>query len=367
MSIQTSVTQFLLGSDPRLARMLGYWAGTCVLYSLCMLLLLLQVRNGTAEAEGARILIWFGVIGVLFFFGLVRVSIGMGIAPAQLAVLQALFAIACDVGAYMVTGPVRGAALMLLLVTIVFCTFSLRPRHTLLLCATALATIGAAMAWMVANDPVRFPLNVEAMNFALAACSLVSVTVLTGEMSKLRARLKRQKEALESALGTIRKLATIDELTSLANRRHMNEVLHAEERRQNPVGKPICIALLDLDFFKSVNDLYGHDGGDTVLRTFADAARAELRNGDILARWGGEEFLLLLPDTDLAQAELVLERIAGRVEATGVPALDYKLRITFSAGVVQRREQEPFAETITRADKAMYLAKTTGRDRIVLA
>ena len=102
---------------------------------------------------------------------------------------------------------------------------------------------------------------------------------------------------------TIRTLATMDELTSLANRRHMNEVLGAEERRKGMPSRRVCIALLDIDFFKNINDRYGHAGGDAVLRTFAAAARAELRANDVLARWGGEEFLLLLPDTGLTGSD----------------------------------------------------------------
>ncbi|MGZ8304506.1 MAG: GGDEF domain-containing protein, partial [Telluria sp.] len=169
---------------------------------------------------------------------------------------------------------------------------------------------------------------------------------------------------LLAAMTTIRNLATLDELTSLANRRHMNEVLVEQERRQEAAGVHTCIVLIDLDFFKSVNDRYGHAAGDAVLRAFSTAARAELRSQDVLARWGGEEFLLLLPGTALAQAILVVERMAERVAAAPMTEVASDLRVTFSAGLAQRLHGEPFAETITRADKALYNAKSTGRNRI---
>ncbi|WP_223467542.1 GGDEF domain-containing protein [Massilia soli] len=356
--------RLLLGSDPRLPRMLGYWAATCLLYIIGGILLLLSVRAGAADQRSALIVVAMGSAGVTAFALLVRASAALGIAPSTLAIWQAMYAMAINVGAYVVTGPLRGVYLIFLLVVMVFCAFSLRPRHTMLLCTYALGMLGATMLWLVATYPATYPAYVEGVHFASAACALVSVTLLTGEMSKLRLRLKRQKEDLVAAMTTIGKLATLDELTSLANRRHMNELLVAQERRLEPAGEPTCIALIDLDFFKSVNDRYGHAAGDAVLRRFSEAARSELRAQDVLARWGGEEFLLLLAGTPLAQAVTVVERMAARVAAAPVTVAGSDVHITFSAGLAERRHGEPFADTITRADKALYSAKSNGRNQI---
>jgi diguanylate cyclase (GGDEF)-like protein len=355
----------LLSSDPRLRRLLGYWAGSGIFYVLCLIVLQLQVRNGNASPHGSMVLSWIGMLGVLAFFGLVRASQALHITPRQLAVLQALFAIFCNIGTYAVIGPIRGATLMVMLVVMVFCTFSLRPRATFGLCATTVVAYGITMYWLAATDPLRFPPNVERMHFAILSSSLIAVTVLTGELSRLRSSLKQQKQELMAALGRIRTLATVDELTSLANRRHMNEVLSAAERRQATPDQPLCIALIDIDFFKNVNDRFGHDGGDSVLRTFAAAARAELRAGDVLARWGGEEFLLMLPETDASEGQLVMRRMAERVRSITIPGMDRD--VTFSAGLVQRQGAEPFADTISRADKAMYQAKASGRNKVITA
>jgi diguanylate cyclase (GGDEF)-like protein len=363
--LRPELARLVIGTDPRLRRMLRYWAATGVFYTVCMILMFVQIDNGTADREAGTFLIWFGMSSVLGCYLLIRASKALRILPWQLAVLQALIALGCNVAAYSLSGPIRGASLMLLLVVIVFCTFSLRPRETLALCAMAICALGGTMAWMVIHDPLRYPLEVEAVHFGLATSSLLAVAVLTGEMSKLRARLKQQKEGLLAAVATIRTLATIDELTSLANRRHMNEVLGAEERREAARRQPVCIALLDIDFFKSVNDRYGHAGGDAVLRTFAETVRAELRAGDVLARWGGEEFLLMLPDTGLSAATLVLRRMAERVGAMRIPELDRELTITFSAGLAERSGGEPFADTISRADRARYIAKSSGRNQVI--
>lgn len=364
MAPASRIRRLLLGSDPRLARMLSYWAATGLLYLIGGILMVLQVRAGTADHRYAMLLVAIGGAGVATFALLVRASGVLRIAPSTLAVWQALFAIACNIGAYVVTGPLRGVYLIFLLVVMVFCAFSLRPRHTMLLCAYALGMLGATMLWVVAAYPASYPAYVEGVHFASAACALISVTLLTGEMSKLRLRLKQQKEDLLAAMATIRKLATLDELTSLANRRHMNEVLVEQERRHDSAGQHTCIALIDLDFFKSVNDRFGHAAGDAVLRAFSNAARSELRAQDVLARWGGEEFLLLLPGTPLDQAILVVERMAERVAAAPVAEVSGELRITFSAGLARRLHDEPFAETITRADMALYNAKSAGRNRI---
>ena len=365
--MQPRVIDLVLGTDLKLRRMLRYWAATGLFYLVTILILLHQGDSNAPMARWAHPAAWFAIGGVLLFFALVRFSQQLGIPPWVLALAQGVFAMTCTVCAYVLTGPIRGATLVILQVVIVFCIFSLRPRAILGLCAYTIALLGAAMVLMVRIDPQAFPANIELSHFYLSSAALVAVTVLTGEMAKLRARLKKKKEDLMEAVATIRTLATVDELTSLANRRHMNEVLQSEERRAPRPGERICIALIDIDHFKRVNDRYGHNGGDAVLRTFAAAARAELRAADVLARWGGEEFLLLLPDTDLHEAQRVLRRMAERVGAIRVPDLDVAMRITFSGGVVERSPGEAFAETISRADHAMYEAKHNGRDMVIAA
>jgi diguanylate cyclase (GGDEF)-like protein len=363
--MQHKFIDMLMGTERKLRRMLRYWAATGFFYLISMTVLVNQVDPSGPLAHWGRPIVWYCVAGVLSFFVLVRFSQQLRIEPATLAFAQGVFAMSCAVAAYGVLGPIRGASLVVLTVVIVFCIFSLRPRAIMALCGVTIVLLGAVMWALVRIDPHGHPITIELPHFVLASASLVAVTVLTGEMSKLRSRLKSQKEELVNAVNTIRTLATIDELTSLANRRYMNEVLQAQERRQARPGENICIALLDIDHFKRINDTYGHAGGDAVLRCFAAATRAELRSADVLARWGGEEFLLLLPDTDLHEAQRVLARMAERVSSIRIPELNMALRITFSGGVVQRAAGEAFTETIRRADEATYRAKTAGRDMVV--
>jgi diguanylate cyclase (GGDEF)-like protein len=365
MTLRDRLTVFLCGTDPGLRRMLQYWAATCVMYVSCIVLLLAQVAEGMADPVASYRLIGYGGCGALVFYFLIRISGRLRLAPDQLAVSQAVFSLACCMVAYTIVGPLRAAVLLMAVLTIVFCMFAARPRQTLLLAAGTLVAMGATMYWLQASDPVRHPPLTEAITFGYLAGALLATALLSVEMNKLRDRLKRKRRELSEALETIRVLATVDELTSLVNRRRMHEVLAAEERRQAE-GRGTCIALLDLDFFKQVNDQYGHAAGDAVLRGFSDVARASLRANDVLARWGGEEFLLLLPDAVPEDARQVLERMAERVHTMPVEGLQGR-RISFSAGLATRRIGEPFAEAIHRADKALYAAKQAGRDRIVLA
>lgn len=365
MTLLRSLVSLLYGDDPKLRRALQYWGATCTLYVACSLLLLLQAGQGMTDPVAAGRLIAAAGGGALVFYVLIRFSGRLKLAPDQLAVTQALFSLACSMVAYAISGPLRAALLSMTVVVIVFCMFAAKPSQTLLLTAAALAGMGATMYWMQAGDPLRYPPATEALTFGYLAGALLSTAVLSGEMSKLRARLKRQRRELSEALDTIRVLATVDELTSLVNRRRMHEVLADEERRQ-PSGRGTCIALLDLDFFKQVNDRHGHAAGDAVLRSFSSTARACLRANDVLARWGGEEFLLLLPDAAPEDARAVLERMAQRVHGMQVAGLRDR-RISFSAGLAARGAGEPYADAIHRVDKALYQAKEAGRDRIVLA
>lgn len=367
---QAAASAALFGAEPALRRMLNYWAATALLYVAGISLLACQVAWGYSPAFPATVLACSAAGGTLCFYVLIRFSSALKLPAEVLAVLQSLFAIGCGMGAYALAGPMRAALLTMTVVIIAFCAFALRPRQTLLLAMAALLGLGGTMLRLSLGDPLRYPPEVEAMTFGYLAAALVSTAVLTGEMMKLRQRTQRKTLDLTAALETIRTLATVDELTALANRRHMNTLLQAEERRQSPgAGHPVrsCVALLDLDFFKQVNDQHGHALGDAVLREFAATARGALRTRDTLARWGGEEFLLLLPDAAPEAARQVLERMLESVHLLHVEGLDPARRISFSAGLAERRSGEPFTEAISRADKALYRAKANGRDRIETA
>jgi len=227
------------------------------------------------------------------------------------------------------------------------------------------ATVGFTMIWM-SRDPLQFKPRLEVAHFLLAATMMLVVAYLTGELNMLRLRVQEQKEELAVALMRIQVMATRDELTSLANRRYMSDILQQDERRHNTQGYPVCIALIDIDLFKQINDTYGYAAGDQVLRKFAQHAQVALRTSDVLARWGGEEFLLLLPDTDLHDAEQVLQRLQEQITSLDFTDIGNGMRVTFSCGLVALGVQGPIDEAVSRADRAMYQAKSARRNRVVV-
>lgn len=187
-------------------------------------------------------------------------------------------------------------------------------------------------------------------------CSLVGIHDVTAQKN------------LEEQL---RELATRDFLTGTANRRHFVEVAQRERERSRRSGARLSLCMFDADHFKNVNDQHGHVAGDQVLTAIAQAATSALRTSDVLGRLGGEEFGVLLPDTDLAGALTVAERMRAAVAEARVPGAEPNeqgereaIRITISLGVAELRGDEPFETLLKRADRALYAAKDLGRNRV---
>lgn len=165
-----------------------------------------------------------------------------------------------------------------------------------------------------------------------------------------------------------RRLAATDSLTGLANRRTFAASVQSESERSDRRGTPLCVLLLDVDHFKQVNDRFGHASGDAVLARIGALLADQCRSYDIVARWGGEEFVVALPDTSLAQGRDVAERIRAAVERTVVHATNGSaIALSISIGVAARFPDEPQDALLDRADRAMYAAKTGGRNRVCAA
>jgi diguanylate cyclase (GGDEF)-like protein len=162
--------------------------------------------------------------------------------------------------------------------------------------------------------------------------------------------------------------ATTDALTGLPNRRHVIEALDKEVHRAERSGRPLAIALLDLDRFKLINDTHGHPSGDAVLRSIADVLRRVCRTGDLVGRFGGEEFAVLMPETSREQAELVCERIRSAIARRTIAYPNGAFgRVTVSTGVAVWTDEEPSRKFVARADVALYQAKQDGRNVVRLA
>lgn len=177
---------------------------------------------------------------------------------------------------------------------------------------------------------------------------------------------RRAEAALKQSEERYRMLSITDSLTDLFNSRHLYERLEVEIARAVRYGHALTLMMLDVDNFKRFNDSYGHLAGDNVLVGLADMIRVCLRRSDSAYRFGGEEFVVLLPETDIEQTRLVAERIrAGFAELVHTPEPDCQVKSTVSIGVTSYRPTESAADCIRRADEAMYAAKRDGKNRVV--
>jgi diguanylate cyclase len=178
-----------------------------------------------------------------------------------------------------------------------------------------------------------------------------------------RAEMARLQEELDRASAQARH----DPLTGTLNRKGLDEAMEREIARSRRLGAPLCLALLDLDNFKALNDRVGHSGGDAALVHLAQVTREVMRPQDLLARYGGEEFVLVMPDTTVESGVAAMTRLQRELTTRFFLQGTEKVLITFSAGVAQLQGTESSTDAIIRADQAMYLAKRSGKNRVMAA
>ncbi len=180
-------------------------------------------------------------------------------------------------------------------------------------------------------------------------------------------RRKLLQDELKQKNALLTELSTQDGLTKINNRRHFLELAHAEVSRSRRLEQPVSILLMDVDHFKQINDTYGHHTGDMVLTSICGAIRHELRAYDIFGRYGGDELIVLFPQTDGDEALEVAERTETTIQALAIPGLS-GLSLSFSGGVASRTpEADDLESMIKMADQALYKAKTGGRGSVVKA
>ena len=356
--------KLLLGSDAGVHRLLLYWAVGLAMYIVSLAMLWTEAQLGVAPVRPVAWLTAAALLGSAVAYAVIRANVRLRLPAPLINIAQSIWAMACVVCAYALLGPMRAVTLSILVVVLVFGGFSATTRQLRAICATTIVLLGLTMALMARAEPDRYPPVEEVVNFVTGSAMLVAVAFLAELLSRLRRQLKLRGRELADALARIQDMATHDELTRLANRRHMSQALRDETGRRDRSGEALCVAVIDLDHFKAVNDTLGHAAGDLVLQQFAQRAQACVRQGDVLARWGGEEFLLVMPDTRLDAALVALARLRERLARpepwTACPAA----RVTFSAGLTLQRHPQTLEAAVHAADEALYRAKAAGRDRI---
>jgi diguanylate cyclase (GGDEF)-like protein len=333
---------------------------------VCVALMHVLDANGTADHRWVWPWTIGSVGGLLAPFVLIRSGYARHWREPSLTLPQQLFGTLSAACAYCITGEARAVVLPIVAVVMMFGMFGLTQRNVRIVGAWTMTLFGAASLYWL-NGPERgLPAaqGDEIVRFVMVGTIVTAVVVLTSQLYGMRERIGQQREQLTAALERIRELATRDELTGCLNRRAMLERLAEESTRCQRSRQSMCLVLIDLDHFKRINDIHGHAAGDSVLRSFAEIARRELRGTDLLARWGGEEFLLMLGATDVEQGVRCVQRLLDTLAAEHIRAGRHVIAATASAGLVECHGDEDLAELLERADQALYRAKANGRNRL---
>jgi diguanylate cyclase (GGDEF)-like protein len=253
---------------------------------------------------------------------------------------------------------------------IVFAFGALRLTVRQSLIAVLMVSAATACVLFATWDELAFPTStpLETLLVWLCYASTLARCMYVGLYgSALRVKLHMRNLQLAESAAKIERLANYDELTDTLNRRAMWVLLEEQRAPSRTTHDTFCVALFDVDQFKSINDRFGHPVGDAVLKEFAATVKASLRTTDRVARHGGEEFLIFLPGTTMAEAVAALERVRHAVERHNWDPIQPGLVVTVSGGIAAVRTGESVTDLLRRADAALYDAKRRGRNRLVLA
>jgi diguanylate cyclase (GGDEF)-like protein len=339
-----------------------------VSYALGAAALLIYAHAGTISILIPSAFFLSGVSLIGFFAILSETHVNDRFEDHYLTVFQVAGHVAIQL-AFLLAVPEIGYAFLNVLF-LVFGVAALRMTPLQAAIAWTLTAIGVAPIFLLTRIPIGLPVATPAERLAAALCFILTIgqcafVGLYGD--SLRKKLYKRSTELNEAYKRIEELAELDELTGSFNRRCIMRMLDDEIARAHRGKTPCSIALIDLDWFKRINDAYGHPTGDEVLRAFAITVFANIRNIDKFGRYGGEEFLLVLPDTPDDDAAHILDRLRVIVADLDWSAFSPGMRVTISAGVATLNPNETPDTFLARADSALYAAKARGRNRIASA
>jgi diguanylate cyclase (GGDEF)-like protein len=353
---------WLLGRDRYQRVYMRYWLLTSSVYIALLALHAFAASMNVVPSKGVALGWGIGLSGLSFFYVALRTGWSKRFEDPAMTAQQMIFAF-CMLGyGFVLNAKLQGALMIVTPLVLIFSAFTLPPRRCRQLGLVSIVVQACAMGashWLFTST---VEVQVQLLLFITSAVVYAMAAEMSARLSMIRLQLRTQKKALFQALERNASLARSDELTKLPNRRHAMEVLAHEERRvQREIAKS-CVCMIDIDHFKRVNDQHGHGAGDDVLRLMASYATAELRSPDVLARWGGEEFLLVMPETVLDEGVQVLERLRNRLAQPDIWQGREHLKVTFSSGIAALHDHESIFSAVSRADAALYRAKQQGRN-----
>ena len=337
-------------------------------YVIDALVLLIYAHAGTIPATIGPAFAVCGLISVAGYILLSEIGITERFKDHYFVTQQAIASMAIMLAFIYIAPEVGVMFLCTLFVVFNFSSLRSTPLQTAVVW-TAMA-LGLAWLFLLTGKPISMPHGTYLERFATMTVFILTIgrCMFLGIFSStMRQTLYKNGLELKEAYKRIEELAELDELTGSFNRRCIMRMLDDEIARSRRTKAPCSIALIDLDWFKRINDAYGHPTGDEVLRTFAITVFANIRTIDRFGRYGGEEFLLVLPDTPGDAATRLLDRLRAIIADLDWSAFSPGMQVTISAGVTTLRPDETADTFLARADSALYAAKARGRNRIASA
>lgn len=362
------LVKLIFGPDRATRARTGVILLCALMYAICCSAAFYAAEVGMMRDFAPKLLLATTIPCYTAFYVMVRTGRTRAMRDPNLMIPQQSFSLLAIAFAYTAIGPHdRGLVMVLIALVMVFGMYTHQPRQAAFAGVLAMVLLAMCMGVLSHIDPVYYPPTLELLRFELMIGTLPPLILAAYQISAWRNRLAQQRSELRETLEKVQTLASRDALTGLYNRRHMQDRLIDSAKRHERYGERFTVVLVDLDHFKRINDVHGHRVGDEALMAFASAAILALRESDTVGRWGGEEFLFILPNTSPTKALVALDRLRAALQHCSISSRVSGLRVAFSAGVAQHDLAAPVHRTLERADHALYQAKTAGRNRSLVS
>ncbi|HUG25615.1 GGDEF domain-containing protein [Piscinibacter sp.] len=362
--IATSPAHLPLGKEPAQRRAIKRLLLRIEVYVAVWAMMAIVAYSGFAPPGPVLVCMGYAMVFLSASYALVHRGWAPALVEPRFTFVQVMLGVSVLVLGYWLMPFVRSGALQVVFVLLAFDMHRLSARQLNIATGTAIAMLALVWVELWSAAPPGESMLEEALSIVMAALFIPVLAAIGRAVRGIHLRQKHQRAELADALAQLEFLSQRDGLTGAVNRRHMTVLLDEEAKRQRRSGRPMTIAMLDIDWFKRVNDGHGHAVGDGVLKQTTRSAMEVLRATDVLARWGGEEFLLLMPETTAAQAIDVVERVRRQVREADWSQFAPGLTISISCGVSEHDIDATPAQTLKRADAVLYRAKEQGRDRV---
>ena len=308
---------------------------------------------------------WF--LGALGFVAFIRTGRNRGLRDPAMTVPQILWAALGPILLYPFVPELPQLSHLGLLTIGLFGAFRMSNVRYILTNISLVVGLGLAFVLQQALWYGRMDLTASLIGYAAFTLALGVVTAVGFELNGFRRKFTERNDELTLAFDRLRDMAVRDELTGIHNRRFLMDALAQQKALADRApNHQFTLCYLDIDHFKRVNDVFGHGKGDLVLRQFAQIASHTVRDIDYVARLGGEEFVLVLVNTDAAGAQIVAHRIRDQLGSLGIADEVPDFRVTASCGITEYVRGESLETVMSRADGALYSAKHNGRDQVVV-